>query len=135
MGTSSFSRSMPWRHASKASLRCGAEHAITTLGLAHTQVARPVKDRHLADGPLLEELTRDLVQARHRQLVPRFISKAGHVPGLRMIANGADEHAGAPRGVVGDRDQRLVHGERIGRHANKGMIGHVPHPIGARSYP
>ena len=30
MGTSSFRRSIPCRHASKASARCGAEHATTT---------------------------------------------------------------------------------------------------------
>ena len=96
-------------------------------GLADSKVSRAVQDRHLADRPLLEELVGDLVQTCHGKLVPRLVSKPGHVPGLRMVSNGTDEHAGAPRAVVGDQGQRLVHGERIGRHANRSLRHHVNH--------
>ena len=75
----------------------------------------------------LEQLAGDLVETRRRRARPTPRTEAGHVARLRVVANGSDEHARAARAVVGDPGQGLVHGERIGRHANRSLRDHVNH--------
>ena len=73
MGTSCFRRSMPWRQASNASARCGADTATIDARLADRELARPMHDRDPADRPPLEDARRRsrAAAARRARATPR----------------------------------------------------------------
>jgi len=89
---------------------------------------RRVEQGDRADGPSDMDLGGDLLEPFGRELVPRLIGELRHVVARgRVVAHGADEHARATGGGVGDSRERLVHRRWIGCDPHeRATSGHVP---------
>ncbi len=134
IGTSSFRRSIPCRHASKASARCGAEHATTTE--ASPMARSPVRCRIATrlSGHRSEHLAvRSRRDARSRaRPTPRSAARS---PRPRPTGRGpCRRRRTCRRRPDRRRSQRFVDGEGAGGDADQDRLGHGGHRIGRAAY-